>query len=68
MSPRGKPHGELVPAAYVARILGLDVRTVRGWVQSGNVPGKRLPGIKGRARWYVLRSAFEALRDRPANP
>lgn len=55
--------GKLVPAALVAKELGLDVRTVRAWIRKRRVGGVRIPkGEAKRAGYYMHRSAFEKLQ------
>lgn len=45
-----------VPAAHVARRLGLDVRTVRTWIAKRIFRGRRVRSYRdGRSRWFVLR-------------
>lgn len=54
---------EHVPASIVARALGWHRRTVIRWIEAGHLEGGRFPD-QPWGRWYVMRSAFEALRDR----
>lgn len=65
-----EPKGEWIGAEYVARRLGLDVRTVKKWIRQKRIGGKYVPpsertrtGPQGeRGRWFVLRAAYVALR------
>lgn len=60
--PQPKRGGDLVRAVVVAETLGLDARTVRGYVERRVWGGKRIG-----TRVYVFRSVFESLRD-PGSP
>jgi excisionase family DNA binding protein len=56
--------GALMPAATVARRLGMHRSTVVRWVATGKlagvcVPRRVRPGQ--RRRWYVYRSAYQLL-------
>lgn len=57
----GEEPGELlVKTKAAAKTLGVCARTVRRWVRDGELPGRRL----GR-RYYVYRSALDALTLQP---
>ena len=52
----------LVAAWVAARRIGVTVRTVRRWIASGAIEGKRIKAYRdGRARWFVTRAALDAL-------
>lgn len=56
-------HALLVPASTVARKLGLDTSTIRGWVDHGEIRGT----VK-RGRYYVYQSELRRLVDAAQEP
>ena len=44
----------------VARMLGVQVRTVRSWVHSGKIKAQKIAGTK---RWIVLESEVKRLQS-----
>lgn len=50
--------GILVPAATAAKRLGVSSQTVRTWIDSDVIPGRRM----GR-NYYVFRNALDALKQ-----
>jgi len=62
-SPPRDRGGDLVRACVVARLLGFDERTVRGYVER-KVWSGRIIDAGDERRFYVHRSVVEALRDR----
>lgn len=43
----------------VANLLGVKVRTVRGWAQSGKIKASKIPGT---GRWIVMESEVKRLQ------
>lgn len=62
--PRG-PYG----VGLIAMFLGVSSRTVHGWIDTGRLPGYRLPGKKCRRVMHEsILEFFDAHPDYPRHP
>lgn len=69
MSTRENKRGLLIPACTVARALGRDPETIRGWIDAGVLRGEYiLPEGRKRGRWYVWRASFDAFKAKSERP
>ena len=55
---------EILDAAQVAELLGMNVQMVRRYAREGRLPAYRLPG--GRTFRFFREEIFEFLRSHPA--
>lgn len=51
-----------MPAAVVAGLLGVHVRTVRRWIAKGVIGGTYMEAPSGRRRWFVHRASYDRIK------